>query len=127
MWPFLPALFLLILQGPSDFERMASGGRLPAALEALHRHLETPAAQKLVQDEKGRELLLASLLAMGADDLGKAIAELLALDLEAAPKPAAEAEPGPTSHPPTQHEEPPQWRGDDFSTPGRTRDGPAAR
>lgn len=40
MLPLLPALLLLILQGPSSVERMALEGRLPAALEAIHRQME---------------------------------------------------------------------------------------
>ena len=39
MLPLLPALILLLLQGPSNLERLAVNGRLPAALEAIHRQM----------------------------------------------------------------------------------------
>lgn len=80
MLPILPALLLLILQGPSSIEKMALDGRLPAALEAVSRKMEA-------QDHRSRSIeradaaVLASLLALSGDpDLSHALFQLLSLD-----------------------------------------------
>jgi len=62
MLPLLPALILLLLQGPSSFERLAVDGRLPAALEAINRQIVQPGSEKLSERE---EQALASLIAAG--------------------------------------------------------------
>ena len=64
MLPLLPALILLWLQGPSNFERLAVDGRLPAALEAIHRQMASSESENL-SDRDQQEL--ASLLAGGID------------------------------------------------------------
>ena len=64
MLPLLPALILLLLQGPSNFERLAVDGRLPAALEAIHRQMANTGSEQL--SDRDQEAL-ASLLASGID------------------------------------------------------------
>jgi hypothetical protein len=62
MLPFLPAILLLLLQGPSNIERLAVQGRLPAALDAVCRTMgQTPTLREAEQ------VVLASLLAAGED------------------------------------------------------------
>jgi hypothetical protein len=60
MLPLLPALILLLLQGPSNFARLAVAGKLPAVLDAFHRQLAQPGASQLSERE---EQVLASLIA----------------------------------------------------------------
>ncbi len=60
MLPLLPALILLLLQGPSNFERLAIGARLPEALEAIHRQMSEPGSSSLA---RGDEQALADLIA----------------------------------------------------------------
>jgi len=62
MLPILPAIILLLLHGPSNFERLAGEGRLPQALQAIHRHIDEPTTRREAEDA-----VLASLLASGAD------------------------------------------------------------
>ena len=64
MLPLLPALILLLLQGPSNFERLVVDGRLPAALEAIHRQMASSESEQL-SDRDQQEL--ASLLSGGID------------------------------------------------------------
>jgi len=79
MLPLLPALLLLILQGPSSVERMALDGRLPAALEAIHRHMESRDHQSPAVS-KADEAMLASLLALSSDpQVSHALIKLLSL------------------------------------------------
>lgn len=116
MLPILPALILLLLQGPSNVERLAQAGRLPEALEAIHRQMITEAPSA--------DVAMASLLTLGSDrDLAQALALILsaddlpmpaapALDLEDDPRPAAAPEPERRPLP------------DAFQTSRRTRDGP---
>jgi hypothetical protein len=83
MLPILPALLLLILQGPSSIEKMALDGRLPAALEAINRQMEAQ-DHRLSAIERADEAVLATLLAIGGDpDLSHALFKLLALDQSA--------------------------------------------
>jgi hypothetical protein len=60
MLPLLPALILLLLQGPSNFERLAIGARLPEALEAIHRQMSEPGSSVLTSSD---EQALADLIA----------------------------------------------------------------
>jgi hypothetical protein len=62
MWPLLPALILLLLQGPANVERMALDGRLPAALEALQARMPDQDVSA-----RGQAVALASLLAVSGD------------------------------------------------------------
>lgn len=70
MLPLLPALLLLLLQGPSNIERLAQDGRLPEALDSLHRQMfVSPGAA---------DLAMSSLLQMSGDEsLAQALATLL--------------------------------------------------
>lgn len=80
MLPILPALLLLILQGPSSIEKMALDGRLPAALEAVSRRMEAQ-DHRSGSIEKADAAVLASLLALSGDpDLSHALIQLLSLD-----------------------------------------------
>jgi hypothetical protein len=80
MLPILPALLLLILQGPSSIEKMALDGRLPAALEAISRHMEAQ-NHRSNKVERSDEAVLATLLAFSSDpDLSNALYKLLSLD-----------------------------------------------
>jgi len=80
MLPILPALLLLILQGPSSIERMALDGRLPAALEAISRQMEAQNHRSNAV-ERSDEAVLATLLAFSSDpDLSNALYKLLSLD-----------------------------------------------
>lgn len=80
MLPILPALLLLILQGPSSIERMALDGRLPAALEAISRQMEAQ-NHRSNKVERSDEAVLATLLAFSGDpDLSNALYKLLSLD-----------------------------------------------
>lgn len=80
MLPILPALLLLILQGPSSIEKMALDGRLPAALEAVSRQME--ARDHLTGGSSEADAaVLASLLALSGDpDLSHALFQLLAIE-----------------------------------------------
>ncbi|MBC8065182.1 MAG: hypothetical protein H7Y17_10155 [Chlorobia bacterium] len=80
MLPILPALLLLILQGPSSIERMALDGRLPAALEAVTRQLEGQ-DHRNTSVEKSDAAVLASLLAFSSDPgLSHALFQILNVD-----------------------------------------------
>ena len=66
MLPLLPALILLILQGPTNVERMALDGRLPAVLNAIHRQMEaTPGERTALSRADGVALVSA---VYGSDD-----------------------------------------------------------
>jgi len=119
MLPLLPALLLLLLQGPSNFERLSVDGRLPAALEAFHRELAQPNKPQLSEQD---ENALASLLAAGIDvQLSQAFLALFQ---------RSEIQP---SRPAAFQEEPASIDSKDtlgnlqegFSQCRRTRDGPA--
>jgi hypothetical protein len=81
MLPILPALLLLILQGPSSIERMALEGRLPAALQAVTRQIESAEAN-LASTDDAEAAVWASLLAFSGDpELSGALIRLLSLDV----------------------------------------------
>jgi hypothetical protein len=65
LFPLLPALLLLILQGPSSIEKMALEGRLPAVLEAMSRQMESD--HHSVGSSKVDEAVLASFLAFSGN------------------------------------------------------------
>lgn len=122
MFPFLPALLLLILQGPAKVERMACDGRLPGALESLHRQIAAPTARVRSADE----LVLASLVGLGGDHaLSRALMHWFALaEPETAPAESGRAieDPAPqlSAPPPSFHLQ------DGFNACRRSRDGPKA-
>jgi hypothetical protein len=79
MLPLLPALILLILQGPTNVERMAMDGRLPAALQAIHHQMESSGEQRAALS-KADGVALVSLLAMSGDpQFTRALGRLLAI------------------------------------------------
>ncbi len=125
MLPILPALLLLILQGPSTIEVMASEGRLPAALQAVSRRLESQ-DQRIGNLEEVDAAVLASFLAIGNDsDISRVLFHLLALETFTEPKPEvgtpelADEE----SPPPIFCAETPRFP-DAFVACRRSRDGP---
>ncbi len=74
MLPLLPALILLLLQGPANVERMAGSGQLPGALQALHRQMASASSET----SKAEEVVFASLLAVSGDkDMSRALLHLL--------------------------------------------------
>jgi hypothetical protein len=80
MLPLLPALILLLLQGPAGIERMAWNGQLPGALDALHRQMA-----RSERNCAADEVAFASLLAVSGDkNMSRALLHLLAL-IEPAP------------------------------------------
>ena len=86
MLPILPALLLLILQGPSTIERMALDGRLPAALQAVSRQIESH-DRSLASSEDAEAAVWASLLAFSGDpELSGALIRLLSLESDESQK-----------------------------------------
>lgn len=61
MFPILPVLILLLLQGPSNVERLARDGRLPAVLDAVHQELRLPAPERTIEEETALVSLMALL------------------------------------------------------------------
>ncbi len=126
MLPLLPALLLLILQGPSSIEKMALDGRLPAALEAIHQQMESR-DHKSPAMSKADEAMLASLLAMSGDpQISHALIKLLSLG-EPAYVPAVphlEVEPEQDDPPNTYAECDSAVPVDGFAKSQRSRDGP---
>lgn len=117
MLPFLPAILLLLLQGPSNVERLAVQGRLPAALDAVYRTVgQTPTLREAEQ------VVLASLLAAGEDpELSDALLALLRIERtrrETTSEPLVDR----TPVPPFPDHGPPPPAG--FSRSQRVRDGP---
>ena len=81
MLPLLPALILLLLNGPANIERMADGGALPAALAAIQHRIDSGEAVNLSQ-ARADQLALASLLSLSGDPHSShALARLLISDL----------------------------------------------
>jgi hypothetical protein len=66
MLPILPAILLLLFQGPANIERLALEGRLPAAIQAV-QHMDQ-------QRSQAEREAIASLLAASQDpDLARAL------------------------------------------------------
>jgi hypothetical protein len=77
MFPLIPALILLLLHGPSNFERFAENGRLPAALAVFHRGVSETATQADSGREDVSRRALASLIAAsGNRELSEAFASM---------------------------------------------------
>lgn len=126
MLPILPALLLLILQGPSSIEKMALEGRLPAALEAIGRQMESK-NHRVGALDSSNEAVLATLWAFSGDPgLSKALYKLLTLDQEQdsdTQSPSVlsvETDESPTAFPNGRHGPLPGQ----FSECQRSRDGP---
>jgi len=117
MLPILPALILLLLQGPSNVERLAREGRLPAALDAVHRDIDRGQACRSMQSQA----VIASLLATHDAQLSSALYALLTPNDEPSelPKKATPGEPKSVVLP---GEGPAPQEG--YSRGSRTRDGP---
>ena len=116
MFPLFPALILLLLQGPSNFERCAIDGRLPAALEAIHRQSAQLGTSGLSEHQ---EQVLATLIASGTE-ISQALLTILWRNEERT-NPDVPCETGPRTHflpadsPPSS---------DGFGESQRARDGP---
>jgi|GEM_PF-1135084 len=126
MLPLLPALLLLILQGPSSIERMALDGRLPAALEAIHQQMESRDHTSPAMS-KADEAMLASLLAMSGDpQVSHALIKLLSLGepVAFASAPRLEIEPETDDPPNPRPERDTVVLVDGFAESQRSRDGP---
>ena len=128
MLPLLPALILLLLNGPAHVERMAEGGALPAALAAIQQRAERPGSFKQARAD---ELMLASLLSLSGDpQVSHALARILSIQYTN--EPAASAQPEgllraePAGEPPPTDSPSGKTR-DGFLNSQRSRDGPASR
>ena len=122
MLPLIPALILLLLQGPSNFERLTMDARLPAALEVIHRQLLEPGNSQLSERE---EQALASLIASGKGaQLTQALLSFLWQEEEVRTKPTfrdcQDLESTSITSPPTSR------RQDGYADCRRSRDGPIA-
>ena len=127
MLPILPALILLILQGPTNVERLVRDGRLPEALASISRQIESrPTSGSQSMQAAAKSVALASLLTLGNDpELASALVHMLAL-----PEPVVESVPEVHSDEDVQAGIPLE-RGtgqcllDGFAESQRSRDGPA--
>lgn len=123
MLPLIPALILLLLQGPSNFERLAQDGRLHQALDAVQRQSNLPNGIPLKEEEA--EAVLASMLSAASDpQLSQAILHLLTMTTAKPSRPSLVL---PVEEPvqawvPTPDSGPPLPEGRQRGS--RTRDGP---
>ena len=126
MLPLLPALILLLLNGPANLERMAERGALPAALAAIHQKA-APQNQTL-NSAKAEQYALASLLSLTGDpQLSRALAQIFSLQvacevLPSAQPPAIKEADSSGEPPPIAHSIGKPQRG--FLHSQRSRDGP---
>jgi hypothetical protein len=67
MFPLIPALILLLLHGPSNFERLAQSGRLPSALAAFRYEVSRDASHAEVRKEDASRRVLATFIAASGD------------------------------------------------------------
>ena len=121
MFPLLPALILLLLNGPASIERLAADGRLPAALASVQAR-----AEQTKSLSRADELALASLLTLDGST-ADALFRLLASDSLIGEEPARalidlEVEQTPPAVPPELGD--PQ---DGQGTSRNSRDGPLVR
>ncbi|MFQ3587007.1 MAG: hypothetical protein SNJ74_12220 [Fimbriimonadaceae bacterium] len=128
MLPIVPALLILLLQGPAGLERLAVGGHLPEALARLN--LAAPSGERTAdhQVDAGSNRALAALSALQRTnrDFAAALQHLLhaaaeALEPEISESDRAEAT-APAVVPRAESFGKPS---DGFLLVGRTRDGPA--
>ena len=90
MLPLIPVLLMLLLQGPSSLERLAAEGKLPAALETLHRQMRLAETQPLTETEEVRapDTVIASLMAIRSDaEFSRSLFRVFGLE---APRPTVE-------------------------------------
>ena len=86
MLPLLPALILLLLNGPANIERLAERGALPAALAAIQQRAIAPESQKALNQAKADPYALASLLSLTGDpQLSRALAQLFSIHVACEP------------------------------------------
>lgn len=121
MFPLLPALILLLLNGPANLERLAADGRLPAALASVQARADQ--AKNL---SRADELALASLLTLDgstADALFRLLAsDSLISENREEPLVAPEVDQTPPDVPPELGDP-----HDGLGTCRNSRDGPSAR
>jgi hypothetical protein len=67
MITLIPALILLLLHGPSSFERLAENGQLPAAFVALQRDVASASGRTILDREESCRRVLATLIAATGD------------------------------------------------------------
>ncbi len=125
MLSFLPALLIMVFQGPSGLERMALDGRLPEVLRtlaAVRAELEAGGKQTA-----GREALARLLEARGPDSFSRVLAKVLQCVAQPEPN-LLRFEPGqPDGEAGASRPLCPRSMGTErpgFLTSGRTRDGP---
>jgi hypothetical protein len=115
MLPILPALLLLLFQGPAHFERSLGLGRLPAEVQHLHHSGSRTDSEAIAQ-----------LIAAGNDpELTQALFAIFRwIDRPAEPAPVS----APIQNRPTVaiDAEPPGRLAQGFAHSARTRDGPFA-
>jgi len=61
MLPLLPAILLLLMQGPAGLERLARDGRLPASLESWRQLPEQNSSRIRVSDARIAQVLVSLL------------------------------------------------------------------
>lgn len=125
MLPLLPALILLLLNGPANIERLAEGGALPAMLAAIQKRIDAPGS---AQEARSRadDVALASLLTLSSDPrISHALVRILVLGIKPSevhdcepPKLAEQSEPPPRADSLGQVQ-------DGYLRSQRSRDGPA--
>jgi hypothetical protein len=116
MLPILPALLFLLLHGPSNVERLAQEGRLPAGLEGMRR--ET--AQVAATPDRRSQAAMVAMLSSHDPCLTQALIELFRPD---EPEPVAPPV-AQTIRPATPIEPLVRSIADGFSECRRSRDGP---
>ncbi|MEA2552532.1 MAG: hypothetical protein QOJ65_708 [Fimbriimonadaceae bacterium] len=128
MLQFLPALILLLLNGPANTERLAERGALPAALAGIQKRIDTPGQPSLNQ-RRAERMALASLLSLSSDpQVSHALARIFSLQMECE-QPAPAQLPGQLEErtdPPPREECLGQPQ-DGFLGSQRSRDGPISR
>lgn len=91
MLPLLPALILLLLNGPANIERLAEGGALPAALAAIQQRVSAPQSQ--MSQARADQYAFASLLSLSGDpQLSRALAQIFSINVACEAAPSAQPE-----------------------------------
>ena len=130
MLPLLPALILLLLNGPANIERLAEGGALPAAIAAVQQKVAAAPNSNFAQ-ARADQLALASLLSLSGDpQLSKALAHIFAMHVDCDVQPSVQ--PDGLVQEEKGNEPPPIARSigdtrEGFLNSQRSRDGPLSR
>lgn len=125
MFPLIPALILLLLHGPANFEKLAETGRLPASLAVFQREAaHGPQEAEAARQDVSRRALATLIAASGNRELTQAFASMF---VDALPAPAAPEEARPVTCEPAVvfFDEGPPPVSEGFSRFVRSRDGPA--